>query len=238
MKYCIAVCDDEAMMLKINEVYISEIAKKHNLDIDLKCFESGEELVEYAKKHRVDIAFLDINMKQISGISAAVQLKKLNNDMVTIFITGHAEFALEAFEAEAIGYLVKPLDPKKLEKWIIKAANQIIMQKSKIVSTMITIVEDNVKKKIPQYKIIYIEKEHNQCAIHTTDSVHYCYLTITNMIEKLEKMFYQINQGTIVNKNYITTIESNEVVLKNSMSFTLGRKFNKIVKEQYYGGNK
>lgn len=128
MRYCIVICDDEEMMLRINEVYISEIAKKRNIDVDIKCFESGEAVLEFAKHHRVDIAFLDINMNTISGISTAVQLKKTNNDIVTIFITGHAEFALDAFEVEAIGYLVKPVDPKKIEKWVVKAINQINMR--------------------------------------------------------------------------------------------------------------
>lgn len=238
MRYCIVICDDEEMMLRINEVYISEIAKKRNIDVDIKCFESGEAVLEFAKHHRVDIAFLDINMNTISGISTAVQLKKTNNDIVTIFITGHAEFALDAFEVEAIGYLVKPVDPKKIEKWVVKAINQINMQKTKMINTTLTIVEENIKKKIPQYKIVYIEKERNLCAIHMVDSVHYCYDSITNMKESLDSIFWKVNQGIVVNKNYIISIEGSEVVLRNGMRFTLGRKFRKLVKEQYYNNDK
>lgn len=235
MKYHIGICDDEEMILSVSEVYVREISKKINLDIEIFCFKSGIELLEFVKNNnRLDLLFLDIDMKDLNGISTAVQLRMLKKDTVIIFVTGHREFAIDAFEVDAVGYIVKPVDPVKMEKLMKKAINLLIMTRNKIVNTMLIITEENIKKRIPQYKIMYIEKEKNQCAIHTLENVHYCYTTIAKIVEELDDYFWQINQGTIINKKYIKDIKGNDVILKNDLVFSLGRKFSKQVKEQFY----
>lgn len=234
MKFCIAICDDEEMMLKINQVYITEMIKKIGVEAQITCFKSGQEVIKFAQNHDIDIAFLDIDMKGLSGIATAVQLKKLKQSIITIFVTGHREFAVEAFDAEAVGYLVKPVEPQKLEKLLKRAINLVIMQKNRLINSNITITEDNLKKKIQQYKIIYIEKKINKCLINTTEQTHSCYDTIANMKNMLDDSFLQISQGVIVNKRYIRSIEGNDVLLKNQLIFSIGRKFIKEVKASYF----
>lgn len=234
MRYIIGICDDEELMLKINELYVREMSKKIGIDVEILCFRSGNEIIEYSQSDKIDVAFMDIDMKGISGINAALKLKSINRDMVIIFVTGHREFAIDAFEADAVGYLVKPIQPEKVEKMLRKSINLIILMKNRVNNTMLVITEDNIKKKIPQYKIIYIEKEGNQCQIHTTEGTHSYYIAITKIIEELEDYFWQINQGIIINKKFIKDIVKNEILLKNGLSFTLGRKYSKEIRQKFF----
>lgn len=234
MQYKIGICDDEEMIVKINRIYIEEIAKKHNIDMILYAALNGEQIVNQMKKYNLDIIFMDIDMKGMSGIEAAVEIKKINRDTCVIFVTAHNEFALDAYEVEAIGYLVKPIDPAKLEKLLLKSARQITLERNKIVTTMLTITEDNVKKRLPQYKIISIEKQKNQCIAYMKDSTHYFYDTLANLKGKLDQYFYQINQGVIINSNYVKDIAGNQIILKNGMSYTIGRKYIKDIRNMVY----
>lgn len=234
MRYIIGICDDEELMLKINELYVREMSKKIGIDVEILCFRSGNEIIEYSQSDKIDVAFMDIDMKGISGINAALKLKSINRDMVIIFVTGHREFAIDAFEADAVGYLVKPIQPEKVEKMLRKSINLIILMKNRVNNTMLVITEDNIKKKIPQYKIIYIEKEGNQCQIHTTEGTHSYYIAITKIIEELEDYFWQINQGIIINKKFIKDIVKNEILLKNGLSFILGRKYSKEIRQKFF----
>lgn len=234
MKYNIAICDDEDMMIKINTVYITELSKKMKLDVSVHGFTDGRDLIDFAYEHKIDIAFLDIDMPEISGISSAMSLKKINKDIIIIFVTGHKEFALEAFDADAVGYIVKPVQPEKLERILRKAINLINMSKNQIISKSIFIIEDNVKKKLLIHQIISIEKEGNRCKIVSINETHYCYMTISKILNELDKDFWQINQGVVVGKRYIKDIYGNEVIMKNGQRYVLGRKYSKDVKDRFY----
>ncbi|BBF43913.1 two-component response regulator [Lachnospiraceae bacterium KM106-2] len=234
MKYRIVICDDEEMILKVNQLYLQEIAKRAEIEIEILTCKTGEEVFRQASKGMIHIAFLDIDMGNENGIQIAVELKKQFPDIQVIFITGHKEFALSAFEVEAIGYLVKPIDPAKLEHQLKKAVNLIILSKNRIARKTLLITEENVKKKLPQYKIKYIEKQGNRCVIYMLNSVHYTYCSIGKMLEELDDYFVQINQGFIVNRDYVAEIIKNEVVLKNNVRVAMGRKFARSVKESYF----
>lgn len=234
MQYRIGICDDEELMININSLYIKDIAKKLDLDIILHTFSSGEDLLAYADSHPLDIAFLDIDMDGISGISAAFSLRKKYPNIVTIFITGHSEYALEAFDTDAAGYLVKPLNPEKLEYSLKKAIKYTKLAKKATISKYITITEDNIKKKLPQYQIIYFEKEGNQCKVVTTKETHYWYVTIKSILQLLDDDFIQVNQGVIVNHIYIKSIIKDSIVLKDGSSFQIGRKYLPLVKERFF----
>ena len=233
MQYIIGICDDENLMVNINTVYIKDICQKLNIDIKIHTFSSGEEIINYAKLHKLDIAFLDIDMDGISGISAGIALRKLNPNVVTIFITGHTEYAVDAFDTDAAGYLVKPLNPEKLEHSIKKAIKYIRMTKTSVTSKFITITEDNVKKKIPQYQILYFEKLGNQCKIVTAKETFYWYTTIKNVLSVLDEDFIQVSQGIIVNQRYIKEVTKGELILKDQSVFRIGRQYLPTIKEKF-----
>jgi DNA-binding LytR/AlgR family response regulator len=234
MTYRIGICDDEDLMLNINSIYIKNLAQKLNLSIELYTFNSGELLLDYSKSHTLDIVFLDIDLNGISGIKCAMSLRRLSPNIVTIFITGHTEYALEAFDADATGYLVKPINLDKLEHSIRRAVKYIHMSRNALVNKFITITENNLKIKIPQYQIIYFEKEGNLCKITTSNKIHYWYTTIKNVVDTLDDDFIQINQGVVVNIRYVKNLIRGEIILKNGNTFKIGRQYLATVKDKVF----
>ena len=102
--------DDEPLMLKMLEMAIKE-AKP---DADVTAYRFQDELLEDAKKNGCDIAFLDIHMRGMNGVELAKELKAVNPKMNIIFVTGFSEYAGDAMNLHASGYIMKPVTKEKI----------------------------------------------------------------------------------------------------------------------------
>jgi two-component system LytT family response regulator len=96
----------ERMVLKINELELCGL------------FESGEQLFSYLKEHPLDVVFLDIEMPGVNGLVLAQQILDLDENIEIIFVTAFNQYALEAFESQAIDYIMKPLKKERLDKTV------------------------------------------------------------------------------------------------------------------------
>lgn len=233
MKINIIVCDDESLALKINCTYIEEIAKKYRIDVKVTGLISGEKVIEYLEMNEVDIAFLDIDLKGMSGLTVASKILKKNPKIITIFITSHSEYAYDAFTVEAFSYLMKPIDPDRLERIFKKAVLHVNDIYNRLSRVPLLITEDNIKRKINQSSIIFIERVYSQSIIITKTGKHSVYETITSLIGRLEENFLQINQGIIVNLEEVAIIKGSQVNMKTGEIFSVGRTFSKTVKIKY-----
>ncbi len=104
--------DDEPLALQDLE----EAVKKVSPESELACFITVREALNYAKEHPIDVGFLDIEMGKINGITLAKMLKELQPEMAVVFVTSHIQYALEAFQIHATGYLLKPVDENDLKR--------------------------------------------------------------------------------------------------------------------------
>lgn len=233
----ISLCDSDKYSLRLNEVYILEILQEMNRKAEVVSFLNGRELVDYSRKNKVDAVFLDINLKGDNGLEIARLLKKINRDLVVAFLTGDRRYAFEAFEVDAVGYLVKPFDIKDLKKNVIKVYNQVLLNRRTQRLTYVTVTEGNVKKRILQNTILYVEKMGNKCIFYTTKGTLSIYESISSLISRLDKNFIQISQSVIVRMEYIHKIEKGRIYLKNGCDFSIGRKYLKDLKEQYFSAS-
>lgn len=235
MAFEIGICDDEAYQVKVNGLMLQEIAARNKIDLNLCGFQTGGELEAYLKQHRLDVLFLDIDLGEESGIEIAMRLMAQHPEIVVIFVTGHREFASEAFEVEAMGYLVKPFDIKKMESIFKKALLQVSGRRGQQINRELVITHENIKKKLPIREILYVQRELSKSVIHTAKKEYVVYETITALHERLGDGFMRVNQSDIVSIRQIAEIKKNTVYLKNGSTMTIGRTYRKKVTEQYFG---
>lgn len=107
----IIAVDDERLSLSLLESTILSAAPAARL----RCFSSPFEALEYATGNPIDIAFLDIDMSELSGLLLAQRLKEIHPRLNIIFVTGYSEFGTNAFTLRASGYLLKPVRPSAVE---------------------------------------------------------------------------------------------------------------------------
>lgn len=120
----IIVVDDEPIALKnMNEklLYISEIE-------EITLFDEPQSALNYLKEHSVDIAFLDIEMYDMSGLEFALLAKNILPNINIIFVTGYSEYAVDAFSIHASGYLLKPVTVERIKKEIENLRSPITLK--------------------------------------------------------------------------------------------------------------
>ena len=106
--------DDEELMLRALEraITVSPDTK------EVKKFSSCENALEYVKENPIDVAFLDINMRGMGGISLAEKIVALRPNSKIVFCTGYEEYAIPAFKLHASGYLMKPISAEDVQNEI------------------------------------------------------------------------------------------------------------------------
>ncbi|MBV7272873.1 response regulator [Clostridium sp. PL3] len=110
----IAAVDDEVHVLERFERMVSGI-----MELDLcGLFETGEQLLNYLKKNSLDAVFLDIEMPSVNGLHLSEQIQNLNENIEIIFVTAFNQYAVEAFELQALDYILKPMTEERLAKSI------------------------------------------------------------------------------------------------------------------------
>lgn len=104
--------DDELLALEALQDSVDEALPGS----EIFAFRNSEEAMALARQNSIDVAFLDIEMREINGIQLAKQLKELSKTTIIIFVTGHDNYALDAFGVSASGYLLKPISPQSVKK--------------------------------------------------------------------------------------------------------------------------
>lgn len=228
----VCICDDEKIPLVKHKMDIQHILKVRKQDAEIMTFLSARDLLQVNEQFQV--AFLDVDMPDINGIELAKTLRIKNKDIYIVFLTGYSSYALEAYDVEAIGYLIKPIEYKKLQNIMDKILTYLELERKAKTESFLIIIEGGIKKKILQREILYIEKERNISKIYTTSGIYSIYESFVNLKDRLEDYLIQINQGVIANKNYIVGIEKNDVRLKNNSIYSIGRKYTKDVKQCFF----
>ena len=120
--------DDERIALECFEYEartLKEIAQ-------MNLFDSAEDALCFARQNDVDVAFLDIEMPEMSGLLLARALRNIHPDICIIFVTAYSNYALEAFDVDAIGYILKPYDSKDIEHALHKAMRMTPVRRKQI----------------------------------------------------------------------------------------------------------
>lgn len=120
------VVDDERLALI---AFMEEAKNIAELEVE-GVFDSSEQAVEYVKNNKVDIAVLDIEMSGIDGINLGNIFKKMNPDIMLIYITGYEKYAYEAIKLHAAAYLVKPFSSEQLE-YAVESARLLSKRRKK-----------------------------------------------------------------------------------------------------------
>lgn len=113
MFHVIVVDDESAALRRFERIASADV----RLSVEGK-FLYAEDALAFAKEHPVDLAFLDIEMPEMSGLDLAERLMEMDPYIRIIFVTAFNQYALDAFKAHAIGYLLKPLDSDEFKEQI------------------------------------------------------------------------------------------------------------------------
>lgn len=231
----ILICDDSKLSLDINKAYVSDFVRKSKVKADCYTFqEINDQLKKLYNSIPIDIAVLDIDFQRgEEGIELAQNLMRSNPLVIIIFVTSHEEYALDAYNMTAFGYITKPIEEKKFEKLFTRALLQIRGIHSVKNNATIEFVANGKKQLIKENSILYVEKSGHTVNIVTEKQIFAVYDSLRNLEEKFSKMFLQVNKGTLVNRNYITEITNQTITITTGKTFDIPVRKVKEVHEAY-----
>lgn len=232
----IALCDDDTVEIGRIEQFLTQYyQQKYDFDF----FSSETKLLKYIDKAdtRYSIYFISVEMTKNNGLHLAQKIREFDLAALIIFVSNDNFYMSEAFKVHAFDYLIKPIAKEKLLETMFRAQNYL--------NTANTYFDFSFNRKtiiLSMDEIIYISKNGRLAYIHTTEKIYKTYLTMSEILNKLDLNYFVKTHGSyVLNLNYVIEITKNEVILKNmenkeqhnSLAIPISRKFKEELKSKY-----
>ena len=214
--YKIAICDDSAA----DAAYVAGFVRQWAADrvVEIKSYPSAEAfLFHYEEEKDFDILLLDIEMGQMDGVSMAKTIRKDNESIQIIFITGYSDYIADGYDVAALHYLIKPVKKQQLFGVLDRAAERLKKNEKELLLKSVdgTFV-------MPVRDIRYLEVQQNYVTVHGRQSVT-VKRTLGDFEKELDERFFRLGRSYIVNLTCIRRITKTEVMLSDGSTIPLPR---------------
>lgn len=201
------------------------------IEIVDECANADEALLSI-KEHSPDLVFLDIQMPEKTGFEL---LEELENMPRVIFVTAYDEYAIKAFDVNALDYILKPVDPKRLDKIMLKLEELKQIEKGSSTSKLgyqdqIFIKDGDNCWFVKLQDIRLFESEGNYVKVHFDKNKPMLLRSLNKIEERLdEKEFFRVNRKHIVNMTWIDKVDNwfsggLKLTLKNGEEIEVSRR--------------
>ncbi len=218
----IAVVEDEDKWANLIKEYLDRFSGQESLDIAITRFRDGYELVD-GYSHDYDVIFMDIEMGLMNGMEAAEEIRKTDDEVVIVFVTNMAQYAISGYKVNALDYVLKPISYMPFCETLKRA----IRTCNRNEGGSIVINYKGGSKKLKTEDIHYIESQGHRLFFSTVSGQ---YETTTYSMKEIESLlqdhrFRRCNSGCLVNLKYVDGYQGNEInVLGRTLTISRNRK--------------
>jgi len=227
----IAVVDDEQAHRDILIKYIEEWKAKQCLEVKVETFESSEAFYfMWCEDQHCDVVFLDICMGGADGVSLARKIREKGKAITIIFTTGISDYMQEGYEVEAMHYLLKPLDKKKV--W--ECLGKCLQRKGEATQNILLPTEEGLVK-IDAGKLLYAEARERCCILAYGEEVLTVKVGIKELARKLGEAeeFLFCHRSYMVNVRKIAKVGRTDLIMDNGAAVPVSRRLYKEVYERF-----
>lgn len=226
-KMRIALCDSDMLLIQNVKKMIYTYAEKNRLDVLVDCYCYGEQLLRC--EQRYNIIFLGYELAGKNGFEIALKLRECNNFSSIVFMSTNMDFVFESFKANPYRFLVPPVSSEDIYALLDDFFKKFGTDYPLLIRSQSDVVCLNTAN------ISYLEADNKHCYIHTETEVLPCNKTMAKVFEVIPKNhFTKINRAFIVNLNYVSRYNNEEVVLTNGEKLHISRKYMRDFKSDYH----
>lgn len=230
----IIICDDEKSIQSLLRKKTTRFFAEKNIPCEILCCGSGEEVLSLAKQGKtIDLLFLDIQMPGKNGMEIAKTLRRQHRDLLIIFVTALSEYVYEAFDVDALHYLVKPFDDEKLNQVLNKAIRQYEKwtDTTNLDKQAILVKRGGLSTKVLFSDIIYAEVFNRKVMLHTiTGDIEY-YGKLTDLSEQAGADFFRTHRAYLVNLKYVEKYNASTIWLEQGTALLSKKQFSGFVQQ-------
>lgn len=219
------ICDDNSKILQKLSVTLENIFTKYNYD-GVVSYQTNdvEDLLKYVDENKIDVLFLDINLKsKTTGLEVAEIIRKKNKNIYLIFMTGHLEYAMLAYKFKTFDYIAKPFTVERLEDTIVRLFDDIRGLPRKYIKI------DNKNTILDENEVEYIKKDGMKVVFHTVFREYEAYSSFNKLESSLPNNFFRCHKSFVINLNNVKNVDfvENRIYFQNNDFCEIGPKYKK-----------
>lgn len=226
----IAICDDDLAQTNYLSSLVRSWADNANTPVTIEQFASAEAFqFAWSGDGRFDCLLLDVQMPGQNGLDLAKAIRRKDDRLVIIFISGYTEYLPEGYEVSALHYLIKPIKDDKLFECLDKACKRLQAE------TPVLLVDCGGESvRIRQDEILYLEAFAHTVMINTTDRRYEVRVSLGGLAKSMDSaLFFQPHRSYYVGLKYVRQIGKAELILDNGTKIPVSRRLYNEVNRQF-----
>ena len=224
----IAIVEDDFSYQASLKGYLETFENEFNKEFIIDVFSSGESFLKDFSRGLYQIIFLDVELDKIDGLDVAREVRKKDNDVVIIFETNMAQYALDGYSVDALDFIVKPYNYEYIKLKTIKALKNIKDDRRITINTT-----DKKIVTLDVNDIYYVEVNLHYLLYHTTNGIFKVRGKMKDAEEDLFSSYFRLcNSCFLVNLKYVEMIDLNYCVV-NKENLLISRRRRQYILDEY-----
>lgn len=231
----IAIVEDDLFTQAQLERYVLQHFADRRQTVRVSVFSDGDEILQaYAASY--DAIFLDIQMSRLNGMRTAELIRQLDEDVLLVFITNLAHYAVQGYAVRALDFVLKPVNELMLRQLLLRI-EKLLSERTK---KYIALPTEKGLTRMDAAQILFVETENHSLRIHTEKGEFRLRDSMKNMEKLLEPChFFRCNSCYLVNLRHVESVEGSFARLTTGQALSVSRPRYKAFMEaltRYIGG--
>lgn len=227
----VAICEDIEIDRRLLEKIVSSLMRERGIAFEIEVFGSGEALIDVYKNHPYHLIFMDIMMDGMDGIETGRQIRKMDANVEIVYCTASEDFAIAAYDIHAMGYLLKPYEPRRIGAMI----DYYVQKNPQSEQNFIEVKSRRKSLVIPYNDIIYMESDNKVIYIYTRTRGE---IKVYNRLDVLEQQvshraFLRCHQSYLVNLQYVVGLVDSDFIMVNDDMVPIRKSGRKLIIKKY-----
>lgn len=217
----IAIVEDEVLYADQLQQYLKKYEEEYRETFEISVFQDGDQIVHHYKAE-YDVILMDVEMRFMDGMSAAEEIRKMDTEVVIIFITNMPQYAVRGYEVDALDYVLKPITYFAFAQRLNRAIERIKKRTKRVISVNIK----GSQIRMPIESVYYIESQGHTLIFHGVNGEVEAPGTMKEIQEKLrDEHFFRGNKGYLINLAHVDrVVEGCAVVAGEELVLSRGRR--------------